>query len=142
MGSLIIKVAEQTKVPAGSALAVDRKLFAQEVTRRLEEHPLIEIIREECQAIPPGIVVIATGPLTSPSMSCALQKLTKAENLYFYDAAAPIVLGESIRYDLGFWGARYGKGSADYFNCPMTKEEYLTFWQALTTAEAVSYTHL
>ena len=135
MGSLIIKVAEQTKVPAGSALAVDRKLFAQEVTRRLEEHPLIEIIREECQAIPPGIVVIATGPLTSPSMSCALQKLTKAENLYFYDAAAPIVLGESIRYDLGFWGARYGKGSADYFNCPMTKEEYLTFWQALTTAE-------
>jgi len=135
MGSLIIKVAEQTKVPAGSALAVDRKLFAQEVTRRLEEHPLIEIIREECQAIPPGIVVIATGPLTSRSMSCALQKLTKAENLYFYDAAAPIVLGESIRYDLGFWGARYGKGSADYFNCPMTKEEYLTFWQALTTAE-------
>lgn len=135
MGSLILEAAEKTQVPAGSALAVDRQLFAQEVTRRLEEHPLVEIIREECRSIPPGIVVIATGPLTSPALSSALQQLTNAENLHFFDAAAPIVLGETVRYDLGFWGARYGKGSPDYFNCPMSKEEYLAFWRALVTAE-------
>jgi methylenetetrahydrofolate--tRNA-(uracil-5-)-methyltransferase len=131
MGSLIMECALQTSVPAGSALAVDRELFAKEVTRRLEEHPLVEIIREECPTIPEGIAVIASGPLTSPALSESLQELTKAENLHFYDAAAPIVLGETVRFDLGFWGARYGKGSPDYFNCPMDKEEYLAFWRAL-----------
>lgn len=135
MGSVIMNAAAKTRVPAGSALAVDRQLFAAEVTRLLEAEPLIEIVREECREIPEGIAVIASGPLTSPSLSGVLQRLTEAENLYFYDAAAPIVLGESIRYDLGFWGARYGKGSADYFNCPMNKEEYLAFWQALVSAE-------
>lgn len=135
MGSVVLQVAVETQVPAGSALAVDRELFAQEVTRRVERHPLIEVIREECREIPEGITVIATGPLTSPALSAVLQRLTQAENLYFYDAAAPIVLGESIRYDLGFWGARYGKGSPDYFNCPMTKDEYLVFWRALVDAE-------
>lgn len=135
MGSLIMECALQTSVPAGSALAVDRELFAKEVTRRLEEHPLVEIIREECPTIPEGIAVIASGPLTSPALSESLQELTKAENLHFYDAAAPIVLGETVRFDLGFWGARYGKGSPDYFNCPMDKEEYLAFWRALVGAE-------
>lgn len=135
MDSLIISAAQATKVPAGGALAVDRHLFAAEVTKRLEEHPLVEIIREECREIPEGIVVIASGPLTSPALTKELQALTRTENLYFFDAAAPIVLGESIRYDLGFWAARYGRGTADYFNCPLTKEEYEAFWEALTTAE-------
>ena len=135
MDSLIINAAAATRVPAGSALAVDRHLFSQEVTRRLKNHALIEIVREECCAIPGGIVVIASGPLTSPALIEALRPLTKSENLHFFDAAAPIVLGETVRYDLGFWGARYGRGSPDYFNCPLTREEYLAFWQALTTAE-------
>lgn len=135
MGSVIIETAQQTKVPAGGALAVNRELFAQEVTRRLEAHPLIEIVRQECQDIPEGVVVVASGPLTSPALTKVLQDLTKSENLYFYDAAAPIVLGESIDYERGFWAARYGKGTADYFNCPLTEEEYKAFWQALISAE-------
>ncbi|HPT83286.1 MAG TPA: FADH(2)-oxidizing methylenetetrahydrofolate--tRNA-(uracil(54)-C(5))-methyltransferase TrmFO [Limnochordia bacterium] len=135
MGSLILEAARRTQVPAGGALAVDRERFAQEVTCRVTSHPRIEVVREECRTIPEGIVVIATGPLTSPALSSTLQRITKVENLHFYDAAAPIVLGETVRYDLGFWGARYGKGSPDYFNCPLTKEEYLAFWNALVTAE-------
>lgn len=135
MGSVIIETAQQTKVPAGGALAVNRELFAQEVTRRLEAHPLIESVRQECQDIPEGVVVVASGPLTSPALTKVLQDLTKSENLYFYDAAAPIVLGESIDYERGFWAARYGKGTADYFNCPLTEEEYKAFWQALISAE-------
>lgn len=135
MGSVIIETAQQTKVPAGGALAVNRELFAQEVTRRLEAHSLIEIVRQECQDIPEGVVVVASGPLTSPALTKVLQDLTKSENLYFYDAAAPIVLGESIDYERGFWAARYGKGTADYFNCPLTEEEYKAFWQALISAE-------
>jgi methylenetetrahydrofolate--tRNA-(uracil-5-)-methyltransferase len=135
LGSLLMEVAEQTSVPAGGALAVDRRLFAQMVTRCLYEHPLIEIVREECRELPEGIVVIATGPLSSPAMTGILQELTASDNLYFYDAAAPIVTGESIDYEQGFWAARYGRGTADYFNCPLTKEEYQGFWQALVTAE-------
>lgn len=135
MGSLLLEVANETKVAAGGALAVDRGLFSEGVTKRLEDHPLIEIMREECQTIPEGIVVIASGPLTSPALTTVLQDLTTSENLYFYDAAAPIVLGESIDYEKGFWAARYDRGTADYFNCPLTKEEYQNFWQALTTAE-------
>lgn len=135
MSSLILRVAEKSRVPAGGALAVDRGLFAQEVTKCLKEHPKIEVILEECGEIPEGVVVIATGPLTSPALSEALRNLTKNENLYFFDAAAPIILGESVNYDQGFWAARYGKGTADYFNCPLTKEEYGAFVEALTTAE-------
>ncbi len=135
MGSLILRVAQETRVPAGGAVAVDRGLFAQEVTRRLMEHPKVEVVPEECGEIPDGVVVIATGPLTSPALSDSLRNLTHSENLYFYDAAAPIVLGESVNFDQGFWAARYDKGTADYFNCPLTKEEYLAFVQALTTAE-------
>ena len=135
LNSLLLEVAKETSVPAGGALAVDRSLFAQMVTKRLYAHPLIEVVREECRELPEGIVVIATGPLSSPAMASVLQELTASENLYFYDAAAPIVLGESIDYDEGFWAARYGRGTADYFNCPLTKEEYLEFRQALITAE-------
>ncbi len=134
-GSLVLEVAQNTSVPAGGALAVDRHLFASSVTRRLEAQPLIEVVREECRQLPEGIVVIATGPLSSPAIAAELQTLTKSDNLFFYDAAAPIVVGESVDYGRGFWAARYGRGSADYFNCPLTKEEYLEFWHALTTAE-------
>ena len=135
MDSLILQAAQKTMVPAGGALAVDRQLFAKEVTRRLQEHPKINTIYEECKEIPSGVVVIATGPLTSPALTSKLQDLTKRDNLYFFDAAAPIVLGESIDYDQGFWAARYDKGTADYFNCPLNKEEYEDFVAALIQAE-------
>lgn len=135
LDSLVIRTAKEHRVPAGGALAVDRELFAQAVTERLQNHPKIEIINEECTAIPEGVAVIATGPLTSPRLTEALKEITRSENLYFYDAAAPIVLGDSVDYDKGFWGARYGKGTADYFNCPLTKEEYEEFVEALVTAE-------
>ncbi|HHY14551.1 MAG TPA: FADH(2)-oxidizing methylenetetrahydrofolate--tRNA-(uracil(54)-C(5))-methyltransferase TrmFO, partial [Firmicutes bacterium] len=95
----------------------------------------IEVVRAECRTIPSGIVVIATGPLSSAAITAELQALTQRDNLFFYDAAAPIVVGESVDYARGFWAARYGRGSADYFNCPLSREEYLKFWQALITAE-------
>lgn len=135
MGSLILEAAECTKVAAGGALAVDRQFFAKEVSKRILAHPFIEVIREEVREIPTGVVVIASGPLTSPALTDTLQRLTNADNLYFFDAAAPIVLGESVDYSRGFWAARWGRGTADYFNCPLTKEEYLAFWNALVTAE-------
>lgn len=133
--SLILKTARRTSVPAGGALAVDRRLFAQEITEFLSAHPRIRVLREECAALPTGIAVIATGPLTSAGMVASLQKLTGEEQLYFYDAAAPIISGESVDYARGFWGARYGRGSADYFNCPLTKAEYELFWSSLVQAE-------
>ena len=135
MDSLILRVAKKTMVPAGGALAVDRGEFAKEVTKALLEHPKISFVNEECREIPDGVVVIATGPLTSASLTEVLQGLTQAENLYFFDAAAPIVVGESIDYTKGFWAARYDKGTADYFNCPLTKEEYEDFVHALVHAE-------
>ena len=135
MDSLILRVAKKTMVPAGGALAVDRGEFAKEVTKALLEHPKISFVNEECREIPDGVVVIATGPLTSDSLTEVLQGLTQAENLYFFDAAAPIVVGESIDYTKGFWAARYDKGTADYFNCPLTKEEYEDFVHALVHAE-------
>lgn len=134
-GSLLLEVASQTSVPAGGALAVDRHLFSRLVTERIKGEPLIEIRRAECRELPTGIGVIATGPLSSPGIVGELQKLTKSDNLFFYDAAAPIVTGDSLDYGRGFWAARYGRGSADYFNCPLSKEEYTEFWQALVSAE-------
>ncbi len=134
-GSLVLEVARRSSVPAGGALAVDRHLFASSITKRLENEPLIEVVRAECRTIPSGIVVIATGPLSSAAITAELQALTQRDNLFFYDAAAPIVVGESVDYARGFWAARYGRGSADYFNCPLSREEYLKFWQALITAE-------
>ena len=135
LNSLIIQTAKKSRVPAGGALAVDRGLFSEAVTRAVMEHPNVELVREECTEIPDGVVIIASGPLTSSALTSALQDLTGSKNLYFFDAAAPIVLGESIRYDEGFWAARYDKGTADYFNCPLTKEEYKEFVQALIKAE-------
>lgn len=137
-GSLMLAVAHQTAVPAGAALAVDREKFAAEVTRRIEAHANIEVIRQEIQEIPQsGIVIIATGPLTSPALSEQIAGLTGASHLYFYDAIAPIVDAESINYDIVWRAARYDKGGADYINCPMDEEQYNVFYEALIGAESV-----
>lgn len=136
LNSLIMSCADTHRIPAGGALAVDREGFSREITRVLSEHSLIEVIREEVQELPPaGIVIIASGPLTSPDLARELGKLTGEDFLYFYDAAAPIVEGESIDYTKTFWASRYDKGDADYLNCPMNKEEYDRFFHALVSAE-------
>jgi methylenetetrahydrofolate--tRNA-(uracil-5-)-methyltransferase len=136
LDSLIMACASKHRVPAGGALAVDREGFARAVTEILENHPLVEICREEAADIPrEGIVVLATGPLTSEAMSRSLRNLTGVEYLYFYDAVAPIVTRESINFDKVFCSSRYGKGEGEYINCPMTKEEYERFQEALATAE-------
>lgn len=137
-GSLLIGAAHRVAVPAGSALAVDREAFAEEVTRQLNLHPNIEIIREEAQQIPSeGIVIIATGPLTSPALSENIAKLTGSAHLYFYDAISPVVEAETINQEITFRAARYGKGGADYINCPMSEQEYNLFYDALVDAESV-----
>ena len=137
-GSLLLEVAHQTAVPAGAALAVDRERFSEEVTRRIQANPYIEIVREEAQTLPPdGPVIIATGPLTSPALSAEIARLTGASHLYFYDAISPVVDAETINYDVVFRAARYDKGGADYLNCPMDEAEYNRFYDALVAAESV-----
>ncbi len=137
-GSLLISVAHETSVPAGAALAVDRERFAEEVTRRIEAHPNIEVVREEVRSLPEsGPVVIATGPLTSPALSEEIARLTGSTALYFYDAISPIVDAETINQEIVFRAARYGKGGDDYINCPMNEEEYARFYDALVAAESV-----
>lgn len=134
--SLIIRVADETKVPAGGALAVDRESFSQIITDTLSQHPHVTVIHKEVMVIPDERpLIIASGPLTSPALSRSLQNLTCENDLYFYDAAAPIVTGDSLNYDIIFRASRYGKGDDDYLNCPMNKDEYEAFWHALTTAE-------
>ena len=135
--SLVLACADETRVPAGGALAVDRELFAAEVTRRIEAHPRIRVVREEVTAIPEGPAVIATGPLTSDALAQAIVALTGQEHLYFYDALAPIVAADSIDMSVAFRASRYGRGDADYINCPMTEEEYDRFVEALVTAERI-----
>ncbi|PDO11227.1 MAG: methylenetetrahydrofolate--tRNA-(uracil(54)-C(5))-methyltransferase (FADH(2)-oxidizing) TrmFO [Candidatus Reconcilbacillus cellulovorans] len=138
LGSLIMAAADKNAVPAGGALAVDRDGFSSAVTRALEQHPLVEIRREEVTELPAdGIVVVATGPLTSEALSEAIRRLTGREYLYFYDAAAPIVEKDSIDMEKVFVASRYGKGEAAYLNCPMTEEEFDRFYEALVTAETV-----
>jgi methylenetetrahydrofolate--tRNA-(uracil-5-)-methyltransferase len=137
-GSLLIHIAHKVAVPAGAALAVDREAFAAEVTRRISEHPNIEVIRQEARAISPdGPVIIATGPLTSPALSEQIARLTGSAHLYFYDAISPVVDAETIDQDIVFRAARYGKGGADYINCPMNEEQYNRFYDALIAAESV-----
>ena len=138
LGSLIMECADATAVPAGGALAVDRNLFSEMVTKKVSENPLITVHREEVTDIPQdGVVVIATGPLTSETLGNKIRELTGETSFYFYDAAAPIVTAESLNYDKVFAASRYDIGDADYLNCPMTEEEYKHFWHELTTAEAV-----
>ena len=135
MNSLILKVADETAVPAGSALAVDRESFSQRITDTLKNHPLVEFVSEEVTQIPEGNVIVATGPLTSDTLSKHIQELFKEEYFYFYDAAAPIVTKESIDFSKAYFKSRYDKGDADYINCPMTKEEFDAFYDALIHAE-------
>ncbi len=135
LDSLIIEAAYASEVPAGSALAVDRELFSKYITEKLREHPLVEIIEGEVTEIPDGITVIASGPLTSETLSKSIGELIGEDYLSFFDAAAPIVSFESIDMTKAFYASRYGKGEASYINCPFTKEEYDRFYEALITAE-------
>lgn len=135
LGSLIMEAALANRVPAGGALAVDRDRFARYITHRLETHPLIRIERRELREIPAQRpIVFATGPLTSSALTEALQSVLGGDYLYFYDAAAPIVLSDSIDWKKVYRASRYGKGGADYINCPMNEEEYRVFYQELVTA--------
>ncbi|MCA1993694.1 MAG: FADH(2)-oxidizing methylenetetrahydrofolate--tRNA-(uracil(54)-C(5))-methyltransferase TrmFO [Coleofasciculus sp. S288] len=136
LDSIIICKADEHAVPAGGALAVDRGVFSRELTETLASHPLIELRREEVQQIPTeSVVVLTTGPLTSPALSEALQRFTGMSYFSFFDAASPIVVGESINRDIAFMASRYDKGEAAYLNCPMNKEQYLHFWQELCAAQ-------
>jgi methylenetetrahydrofolate--tRNA-(uracil-5-)-methyltransferase len=137
-GSLLLRCAHRVAVPAGTALAVDRERFAEEVTRNLESHPLITIRREELSSVPAsGPVVIASGPLTSPALSDEIARLTGAGHLYFYDAISPVVDADSIDRRIAFGAARYGKGGPDYLNCPLSEAEYRRFFDELSRAESV-----
>ena len=137
-GSLVLDVAAETRVPAGAALAVDRHNFAELITQRIESDPNIELVREEVTNIPDDdIAIIATGPLTSEALTFEVMKLTGSDQLYFYDAIAPIISAESIDTSVAFRAARYDKGGDDYLNCPFTQEEYLTFYSALIEANSV-----
>ena len=137
LGSLILICADENRVPAGGALAVDREGFAQAITHRLKTHPLITIVAGEVTALPAeGEVIVATGPLTSDALAQEIAQRYPADGyLHFYDAAAPLVTFDSIDMESAFFASRYGKGTADYINCPMTREEYLTFWKELCTAQ-------
>lgn len=140
MGSLLLGCAQMASVPAGGALAVDREVFAESVTERITQNSHIELIRQEVKEIPAGPTIIASGPLTSPALSTAIQKLTGRDHMYFYDAIAPIVSLDSINMEVAFRASRYGRGEqddGDYINCPMTEEEYEKFVDALLEAERI-----
>jgi len=136
LGSVVIGQADQHSVPAGGALAVDRAVFSQRLTETLVEHPLITLRREEIHSIPTdAVVVLTTGPLTSPDLAADLQRFTGQDYCSFFDAASPIIVGESINQDIAFMASRYDRGEAAYLNCPMDKEQYLAFYEALCAAE-------
>ena len=136
--SLVMEVAMQNKIPAGAALAVDRIKFAEQITEKIQAHPNIELIREEFTKIPEDeITIIATGPLTSEALTAEIMKFTGDDQLYFYDAIAPIVAADSIDMSVAFKAARYGKGGDDYINCPFTKEQYEVFYNELIEAKSV-----
>ncbi len=138
LGSLILACADETAVPAGSALAVGREAFAQLVTRRIENHPLIHLQRQEMPAIPQaGTVIVASGPLTSEALSADVARIAGEEHLYFYDALAPIVTHESIDMNKAFRASRYDHGEADYINCPMDGQQYYAFVDALVNAQTI-----
>ncbi len=142
-GSLILRCADKTKVPAGGALAVDREAFAQTVTKALQDHPLVTVVREEVTGLPPeewNRTIIATGPLTSPPLAEAIRAYTSEESLAFFDAIAPIIYKDSIDFSKAWFQSRYDKGTGtDYINCPMTREEYDAFLDALLAAEKTEF---
>jgi len=137
-GSLVLEVAAATRVPAGAALAVDRHTFSELITKRIEEAPNIELIRDEVTTVPESdVAVIATGPLTSEALTFEVMKLTGSDQLYFYDAIAPIISADSIDTSIAFRAARYDKGGDDYLNCPFNKEQYAEFYAGLIEANSV-----
>ncbi len=136
--SLVMEVASATRVPAGAALAVDRHKFADLITERIEGNPNIELVREEVRTVPSDeISIIATGPLSSDALTAEIMKMTGSDQLYFYDAIAPIVAADSVDRAIAFPAARYGKGGDDYLNCPFNPEEYARFYSALIEAKSV-----
>ncbi|HAI87428.1 MAG TPA: methylenetetrahydrofolate--tRNA-(uracil(54)-C(5))-methyltransferase (FADH(2)-oxidizing) TrmFO [Firmicutes bacterium] len=136
LGSVVMQCADGARVPAGQALAVDRTLFSAGVTRQVESMSEIEIVREQALGIPDeGIVIVATGPLTSPALAGEIARFLGEEHLHFFDAAAPIIDSDSIDLASAFWASRYDKGDADYLNCPMNQAQYDGFWQALVSAD-------
>ena len=137
LGSLLIRCADETAVPAGGALAVDRHGFSRLVTERVRSHPLITVVPGEVTDLPEGEVVVASGPLTSDALADRLMSMLGGQDsaLHFFDAAAPLVSFDSVDMDSGFFASRYDKGTPDYINCPMDREEYLAFWQELTHAQ-------
>ena len=140
LGSMLLEAAASAALPAGGALAVDRELFARLVTERIQGHPNIELIREEAKEIPNTPAIIASGPLTSPSLSQSISGLSGEEHLYFFDAIAPVLHADSIDMSIAFRASRYGTGEqeeGDYINCAFTKEEYYAFVEALLTAERI-----
>jgi methylenetetrahydrofolate--tRNA-(uracil-5-)-methyltransferase len=140
LGSLLLEIAEETAVPAGGALAVDRMLFAERVTESISSHPVIKVIRQEVTSLPAGNCILATGPLTSPKLADALTRLTGEEHLFFFDALAPIVDFDSIDMTVAFRSSRYGRGEreqGDYINCPLDEREYYQFVDALLNAERI-----
>ena len=137
LDSLIMAKADEHQVPAGSALAVDRHKFSDAVTQVIRSHPLIEVVEEEQKKIPEGPVIIATGPLTSDDLMNSIKELLQEQYCYFYDAEAPIVTAESIDFTKAYWKSRYDKGTADYVNCPMDKEEFEHFYDAVINADTV-----
>jgi methylenetetrahydrofolate--tRNA-(uracil-5-)-methyltransferase len=137
-GSLVMEAAMETKVPAGAALAVDRHKFAELITERIEHEPRIRIVREEAKTIPQNAIsIIATGPLSSDALTTEIMKLTGSDQMYFYDAIAPIVSADSIDTAIAFRAARYDKGGDDYLNCPFNEEQYAEFYSALIEANSV-----
>ncbi len=137
LGSLIIRVGEAHRVPAGSALAVDRETFARAITEELQSLPGVRIIREEVQELPDGPVILATGPLTAPALSDQLSSLLGSDHLYFYDAISPIVTADSIDMEVAFRASRHESGAGDYLNLPLNREEYGSFVDALLAAEKI-----
>jgi methylenetetrahydrofolate--tRNA-(uracil-5-)-methyltransferase len=139
LGSLVVRVADETKVPAGSALAVDRALFSGRVTEAIRSLPNVRIHRQEVETIPPGpLVVVATGPLTSDALARDIAAFVGSAHLHFFDAVSPVLEAESIDFTRTFRASRYGKGGGDYVNCPMGEDEYRAFREALTSAEPAS----
>lgn len=135
--SVIMRFAKLHQVPAGGSLAVDRIGFSKAITEFISSHPLVEVIHEEVCDIPKGPTIIASGPLTSTSLSMAISSLLKKDYFYFYDAAAPIITKDSINFDIAYYKSRYDKGDAEYINCPMNEEQFDHFYEELMNAEVV-----
>ncbi|MEA5026285.1 MAG: methylenetetrahydrofolate--tRNA-(uracil(54)-C(5))-methyltransferase (FADH(2)-oxidizing) TrmFO [Erysipelotrichaceae bacterium] len=133
--SLIMRVADECALPSGSALAVDREVFARKITAILKQHPLVNFLNAEASVLPDTPVIVASGPLTSPRLAEVIAQLVQKEFFYFYDAVAPIIIKDSIDFSIAYYKSRYDKGGDDYINLPMTREEFFTFYQALISAQ-------